>query len=162
MLHDIYVLKRIWLIALMIVLGLTSSVFVSPQTIHADSYSWSSKVIISGMRYLGRPYQFGASTYQTNTFDCSSFTKYVFKLNGKYLPRTSKQQATVGRYIPRNQIQKGDLLFFSVPGKPWVINHVGIYAGDNKVLHTYGPGGVRFNSLNDGTLSNRYITARRL
>ncbi len=136
--------------------------FVAPKQVSAVSNLVGSKLIITGMKFLGRPYKFGSSSNQTSTFDCSSFTQMVFKLNGISIPRSSKQQAKVGYYVPRNQIQKGDLLFFSIPGKPGIINHVGIYAGDNKIIHTYGPGGVRFNNLSDGTLPQRYITARRL
>jgi cell wall-associated NlpC family hydrolase len=147
---------------LIFIVGIAGFISAGSQKTHAASYSWESKLIIIGMKYLDRPYQFGASSNQTSTFDCSSFTQRVFKENRKYIPRKSKQQATMGQYISRNNIRKGDLLFFSIPGKPGIINHVGIYAGDNKIIHTYGPGGVRFNSLSDGTLSSRYITARRL
>lgn len=154
--------KTLCLCFLFLAFGFSSSLLFSTHPSFAMSNTTSSKLIITGMNYLGRPYQFGASTNQTTTFDCSSFTQFVFKKNGLNLPRSSKEQARVGYYVPRNQLKKGDLIFFSVPGKPGIINHVAIYAGDNKILHTYGPGGVRFNSLSDGTLSQRYISARRL
>ncbi|NHW33690.1 C40 family peptidase [Paenibacillus aceris] len=124
--------------------------------------SRASQVIGIGKNYLGRPYQFGARAGQTSTFDCSSFTQYVFKRAGVNLPRTSKDQAHVGSYVSRSNLRAGDLVFFSIPGKPGVINHVAIYMGNGNLLHTYGAGGVRITNIHSGTWSSRYMTARRV
>ena len=103
-------------------------------TASATSTSRGSQVISIGRRYLGTPYKFGATAGQTRNFDCSSFTQYVFKKVGVYLPRTSQQQAHVGRYVSRSNLRAGDLVFFSIPSKPGVIHHVAIYMGNNKLL----------------------------
>ncbi|NOV02905.1 NlpC/P60 family protein [Paenibacillus sp. LMG 31457] len=128
----------------------------------ATATSRASQVISIGKKYLGRPYQFGAKAGQTNTFDCSSFTQYVFKRIGVNLPRNSKSQSKVGTYVSRSNLRAGDLVFFSIPGKPGVINHVAIYMGNGNILHTYGAGGVRITKLSSGTWSSRYMTARRV
>ncbi|OCT15959.1 hypothetical protein A8709_10080 [Paenibacillus pectinilyticus] len=124
--------------------------------------SKGSQVISIGKKYLGTPYKFGATAGQTRNFDCSSFTQYVFKKVGVSLPRTSQQQSHVGTYVSRSNLRVGDLVFFSIPGKPGVIHHVAIYMGNNKVLQTYGAGGVRITDMNSGTWSSRYMTARRV
>ncbi|MNI88749.1 Murein DD-endopeptidase MepS/Murein LD-carboxypeptidase precursor [compost metagenome] len=111
---------------------------------------------------MGRPYKFGAKAGQTRTFDCSSLMQYIFKQHGINLPRNSKSQSKVGKHVSRSNLRKGDLVFFSIPGKPGVINHVGVYVGNNKVLQTYGDGGVRYTKLDSGTWSKRYMTARRV
>lgn len=126
------------------------------------SSTLADKIIQTGEKYLGTPYQYGAKSGQTKTFDCSSFTQYIFGVNGIKLPRTSRQQATVGTYVPRSQIQKGDLLFFRTSSSGQSIGHVAVYAGDNKVLHTWGPGGVRYDSLSTKWLDKGYVTARRV
>ncbi|MDR6554344.1 C40 family peptidase [Paenibacillus qinlingensis] len=131
-------------------------------TASATSTSRGSQVISIGKRYLGTPYKFGATAGQTRNFDCSSFTQYVFKKVGVNLPRTSQQQARVGKHVSRSDLRVGDLVFFSIPGKPGVIHHVGIYAGNNKILQTYGAGGVRVTDIHSGTWSSRYMTARRV
>lgn len=139
----------------------------NPQETPADEREDTSRLTIAnqiiqtGEKYLGTPYQFGAKSGQTRTFDCSSFTQYVYKQNGISLPRNSRQQSTVGQTIPRSQIQKGDLLFFTTSQSNGRIGHVAIYAGNNKVLHTYGPGGVRYDSLT-GWLDKNYVHAKRV
>ncbi|SDP24064.1 Cell wall-associated hydrolase, NlpC family [Paenibacillus sp. yr247] len=117
----------------------------------------ANNIIALGKNYLGVPYKFGAQKGNTSTFDCSSFTQYVFGKNGINLPRSSKQQSQVGKFVPRNQLQPGDLVFFYSP-----IHHVGIYIGNGKVMHTYGSPGVTITDMNSGWWSNHYATARRV
>lgn len=127
-----------------------------------SNVSLADKIIQTGEKYLGTPYQYGAKSGQTRTFDCSSFTQYVYKQHGISLPRNSRQQAQVGTTIPRSQIKKGDLLFFTTSKSNGQIGHVAIYAGNNRVLHTWGPGGVRYDSLSTGWLNKGYVTAKRV
>ncbi|MDF2814259.1 MAG: hypothetical protein K0Q81_459 [Paenibacillus sp.] len=123
--------------------------------------------IILGLKYMGTPYDFGAALGQTDTFDCSSFTNFVFKENGIKLPRNSRQQSELGSEVRMDQIRKGDLLFFTTPkrkDKTGIerIGHVSIYIGDNKMLHTYRVGiGVVVSEL-DERWRNRFITAKRI
>lgn len=121
----------------------------------------ADKIIQSGEKYLGTPYKYGAPYGQTNTFDCSSFTKTVFAENGITLPRSTRQQVKVGTPVSRNELQKGDLIFTRTSYSNDV-SHVAIYAGNGKVLHTYGPGGVRYDKLDGSWLDRAYITARRV
>lgn len=123
--------------------------------------SVADNVLATGAKYLGTPYKYGAAYGQTNTFDCSSFTKTAFAKNGITLPRSSRQQATVGTPVSRNQLQKGDLIFTRTSYSSQ-ISHVAIYAGNDKVLHTYGPGGVRYDKFSGSWLDRSYITARRV
>jgi cell wall-associated NlpC family hydrolase len=120
------------------------------------------QIIQTGQKYLGTPYKFGAKSGDTRYFDCSSFVQYVFKQHGISLPRTSRQQATVGMTVAKSQLKKGDLIFFKLRSSGGKIGHVAIYAGDNKVLHTYGKGGVRFDSLSAPWLKWGYVTAKRV
>ena len=161
--------KKLVLTGVVAAMALAGGIVSEPLSAHAaatttTSYSASqaTRIINTGIRYLGTPYQYGAPSGQTNTFDCSSFVQYVYKKNGISLPRSSREQAKVGRYVPRSQLRAGDLVFFSIPGSPGLIHHVAIYAGNNQILHTYGAGGVRFTSLSSGTWSQRYITASRV
>lgn len=104
----------------------------------------ADRIIDHGLKLLGKPYQFNAPANQTNSFDCSSFIQYIFKLNGIDLPRNSRQQYTKGVKVPIRQMEKGDLLFFtnakrkhkSGIGK---IGHVALYLGGGKMLHAFRP-----------------------
>ncbi|MBD0382427.1 C40 family peptidase [Paenibacillus sedimenti] len=156
--------KKMVVAALAVSIGLSAGMVGIPHSAEAavSSSSRTNQVISIGKNYLGVPYQFGAQKGQTRTFDCSSFTQHVFKQIGVSLPRSSKQQSHVGSFVSRSDLHTGDLVFFSVPGKPGVINHVAIYMGDGNLLHTYGEGGVRITSIHSGTWSSRYIAARRV
>ncbi|SEN51494.1 C40 family peptidase [Lihuaxuella thermophila] len=123
--------------------------------------SWGDKIIATGEKYMGTPYKFGAPTTTTKVFDCSSFVKRVFAENGIDLPRTSRQQAEVGQEVSRSELQKGDLVFFKISSRPG-IGHVGIYAGNGKLLHTWGPGGVRYDDMSDGWLDRGFVKATRV
>ncbi|BCU81018.1 hypothetical protein JIR001_08010 [Polycladomyces abyssicola] len=124
--------------------------------------SLADRIIQTGEKYLGTPYKYGAPSGQTRYFDCSLFVQTVFKENGIKLPRSSREQARMGTYVPRGQLQKGDLVFFTAGRSDGQIGHVGIYAGNNKILHTYGPGGVRYDSMSTPWLDKTYVTARRV
>lgn len=122
----------------------------------------ADQIIATGEKYLGTPYQFGAKSGQTKTFDCSSFVQHVYKENGIDLPRNSRQQSTVGQTVPFSEIQKGDLLFFELRSNPGRIGHVGIYAGNNKILHSWGSGGVQYDDLSDRWLKEGFVKAQRV
>lgn len=96
-----------------------------------------AKVITTAKRYIGVRYVWGG-TKPSPGFDCSGYTKYVFKKMGKTLPRTSRQQRAHVKRVSRANARKGDLVFFhSSSGR---VFHVGIYAGGNKMYDSPRPG----------------------
>ncbi|UUZ82452.1 NlpC/P60 family protein [Paenibacillus sp. P26] len=111
----------------------------------------------------GTPYQFSAADYNaSHVFDCSSFTQYVFGHFGVSLPRASRDQGQVGRNVPMDQLQPGDLMFFYTPGRyesNRIIGHVAIYAGGGRMVHTYGSPGVTMSDFSD-YWKNRFLFAK--
>lgn len=81
---------------------------------------------------LGTGYKYGANG--PYLYDCSSFTKYVFSRQGIKIPRVSRDQAKVGQFIRKNQLQKGDLIFFDSK-KSSIVSHVGIYLNNEQFIH---------------------------
>ena len=81
--------------------------------------------------FLGTRYRFGGSS--RNGIDCSSFVQHVFRELEVNLPRTAREQYWVGEPVTQYDLQKGDLLFFRTYAS--YPSHVGIYLGDNKMIH---------------------------
>ncbi|OEF98905.1 hypothetical protein BHF71_02975 [Vulcanibacillus modesticaldus] len=142
------------------------NLFVGQKIKIPQKTGWKAKadqLIQAGMKYLGRPYEFGASNRQTRTFDCSSFTQRAFADIGIKIKRSSRSQYAYppGRYIKRSEIRRGDLLFFDYT-RDGKIDHVAIYYGNNKLLHTYrNPQGVEVSPLSKYWQS-RYVGAKRI
>lgn len=85
-------------------------------------------------KQLGKRYVWGATG--PYNFDCSGFTRYVCKKSGVCIPRTSRNQAKVGKRISRKNLKAGDLIFFDTSKeRKGYVNHVGIYLGNNKFIH---------------------------
>ncbi len=122
------------------------------------------QIIATARLYLGVPYKFGASmsTEVPRLFDCTAFTKYVFQRHNIYLPRTG--QYRYGTVIPASasSLKTGDLLYFKSISGPKYVNHVGIYMGGNRIIHTYGKPGVCISVLFGAFWGNHLVTARRM
>ena len=126
----------------------------------------ASAVLTTGDSYLGTRYTYGGSAPQTG-FDCSGFVQFVYSRNGITLPRTSRQQSTAGRSMGAkldDNLRAGDLLFFSQGGD--VVDHVAIYAGNDRILHsTSSGGGVRYDDLTTARgkwFRDRLVAVRRV
>ena len=92
-------------------------------------------------KYIGFPYQWGGSTPETS-FDCSGFVCWVYTHSGVYnLPRTTAQQIyNQCTPVSKDEVKPGDLVFFTgtyQTNKP--VTHIGIYVGDNQMLHCGDP-----------------------
>ena len=113
----------------------------------------TERVIAEGAKLLGTPYVYGAQRYHRgngvknnnfgiDAFDCSSLMQYIFKIGADVnLDVTSRAQSVQGSEVKREDIKRGDLLFFtndSRVNKTDIerIGHVGLYLGDNYILHT--------------------------
>jgi len=106
----------------------------------------AKRVVGTADAYVGAPYRYGG-TSPTSGFDCSGFVQFVFSQHGVELPRTAREQAQVGQGVPADwrAISAGDLVMFQENGK---INHVAIYAGHNRIIHSSASGGgVRYDDL---------------
>ncbi|MFJ3698616.1 NlpC/P60 family protein [Streptomyces sp. NPDC090052] len=90
---------------------------------------------------VGKPYVRSATG--PNAFDCSGLTQWSYAQAGAQITRTTYTQINEGTRISRSQLKPGDLVFFNNT------QHVGLYAGNNTVLHAPYPGAyVRYESMN--------------
>lgn len=108
---------------------------------------------------VGKAYVYGSQG--PNAFDCSGLTSYLYKQIGISINRNSRAQASNGVSVSRNNLKAGDLMFFNTGGSG--ISHVGIYIGDNKLIHASTPStGVIVSDINGNYYRNTYVTARRI
>ena len=99
-----------------------SSAGQSAQTASSNGQA----VVDYARQFLGKPYVYGGNSL-TNGTDCSGFVKGVYAAFGINLPRTSSEQRSVGYAVSLSEIQPGDIVCYS--------GHVGIYAGNNTLIH---------------------------
>lgn len=119
----------------------------------------ASKILKDAEQFLGLPYIYGGST--PKGFDCSGFTSYIFKQNGITLHRVSKDQYKYdGVKVTKSELQPGDLVFFGSNG---VVGHVGIYAGNGKMIHSPRTGkSICYTSIETNYYTSHYIGAKRV
>lgn len=98
-------------------------------------------LITEAEKYLGFPYVWGGSSPSTS-FDCSGFVCYVFSNSGVHnLPRTTAQGIyNQCAHIAPSEAKPGDIIFFTgTYDSPGPVSHVGIYVGNNMMLHCGSP-----------------------
>ena len=112
-------------------------------------------------KQLGKPYVWGAEG--PNSFDCSGLIYYVYKnAVGMSLPRTSIEQSRTGTTVSMSNLKPGDLIFSSTDGSGSV-NHVGIYVGNNEMIHAPKVGDVvKKSKMNTSYWIDSYVVSKRV
>ncbi|MFZ5632674.1 MAG: C40 family peptidase [Bacillota bacterium] len=117
-------------------------------------------ILKTAMSLLGSSYRYGAEG--PKSFDCSGFTRYVFGSAGVSLPHSAADQSACGAPVDKQDLQPGDLVFFSYYGKSG-INHVGIYTGNGEFIHaSSAKKGVVISSMETQYYLNNYKGACRV
>jgi len=122
------------------------------------------KVVALAKDFLGLPYFLGGTT--PYGYDCSGFVQTVLKMNGVHVQRDAHQQYEMGSSVAREELQRGDLVFFSTYKAG--ASHVGFYIAQGQYIHAGSSRGVAINSLNPGDedyseeLDKKYLGAKRL
>lgn len=111
------------------------------------------KTLLEGYKQMGVPYVYGAvrlhdgkgnllKGFTAQKFDCSSLVQYMFyKGADTLLQVTTRTQVVQGEFVPKNQLQRGDCIYFTNESRQHLkgvnrIGHVAVYLGDNYILHT--------------------------
>jgi len=120
-------------------------------------------ILTEAQTYLGTPYRYGGTT--RSGIDCSAFVLSVFgAAAGLTLPRVAASQSQEGEKVEKENLQKGDLIFFSHGRR---ISHVGIVEevteeGEIKFIHAATSKGVMISSLNDSYWGPKFRFAKRV
>ena len=109
--------------------------------------------------YLGVKYHYGGTSRRG--MDCSGFVWRVFQdLGKKDFPRKSSAYLTkLGKPVLKKNARPGDLIFFKTRNK---IDHVGIYMGDEKFVHSSRGKGVGYTSVYNEYFRKRLFCIRRV
>ncbi len=148
----------------------------------AQQGSIGNQVVQAGLKYLGVPYEYGSSRSSKTTMDCSEFTMWAYR-EGAQIDMGRGGAQSQFRYVQNhghysyniNDLQVGDLIFFmhykgsrasdyqGVVASQERIGHVGIYMGNNQVLHTYSKkaGGVKITKFRGTSWGYRFIVGGR-
>ncbi|MCC5945542.1 MAG: C40 family peptidase [Bernardetiaceae bacterium] len=90
------------------------------------------ELIDEARQYIGTPYKGGGT--DNRGMDCSGFTQTTFAALGIPIPRSSRDQAQIGRHVPIEEVVPGDLVFFVTGSDPNRISHVGIITESGDTL----------------------------
>ena len=146
----------------------TDTIAINWSEVNADhSCARIDSIVNFALTKLGKRYKYGsAGPY---TFDCSGLMYFTFKHFGITLQRSSRQQYTMGKKVKKNDIRKGDLVFF-LRGKQGhrYIGHVGLVISVDslhnfKFVHASSPKyGVRIDESTKSGYARSFAGARRI
>ena len=117
--------------------------------------SKADKLISLAKSKLGNSYE--PAKAGPDHFDCSGFVYYLFKTNDISIPRSSLTQSKSGKKITREELKKGDILFFDTAHRNHV-NHSGVYLGEGKFTHSSSGKayGVTISDLDKGFYPDKF------
>lgn len=119
-------------------------------------------VIDRAHELIGTPYRWGGASIK-NGFDCSGLLVYLFRNQADIkLPRTTAAMMNASyKAVAKDKLKPGDAVFFSRNGKGR-INHVGLYIGGGRFIHSPRTGkNVKIDMLKNSYWRRSYKTARR-
>lgn len=121
----------------------------------------ASGMVVGALNFLDIPYRWGGKNF--DGFDCSGFTRYVFRQAGFALPPSTEEQAHAPGLasVERSDLRPGDLVFFNTLQRTF--SHVGIYLGNQRFIHSPRTGSqVRVEDMSKRYWASRFTGARRV
>ena len=127
--------------------ALTEAIKFSPlEELANQQASRRNQIVNFAIKYVGNRYVWGGTSL-TNGADCSGFVQSVMKNFGISLPRTSREQAKVGRAIKSSEMRPGDLIFYA--NSSGTVNHVAMYIGNGQIVHAASSkSGIKISTWN--------------
>ena len=132
---------------------------IPPEALEDEQFA---AIIKEAEKYLGYPYVWGGSTPATS-FDCSGFVSYVYNncgvgwSFGRLGAEGLRQLCT---RVSAANLRPGDLVFFQGTYDTTGASHVGIYVGNNMMLHCGDP--IQYTSLNSSYWQSHFLAYGRV
>jgi len=138
---------------------------VSPQYNRFEPWDFSELILSQAKAYQHAPYARGATLENSRATDCSGFVQFIYHGFKIDLPRSSAEQAQVGKVVTRqmdfSKLLPGDLLFFRRGG--YGVGHAGIYLGEGKMIHASNHRyGVTITDLRQPYYEGTFVVAKRV
>lgn len=121
----------------------------------------AGRIVAEARKWLGTPYVYGGHD-QSGT-DCSGLTMEVFMRGASLkLPRTARDQRVYCREVGRDDLAVGDLLFFTSDRSSGKVAHVGLYIGNQMMIHASSSRGVIESSITTNYYISHWAGAGRI
>ena len=145
--------------------GNTSSLQTEPKYNRFEPWNFSELILAQAKYYKNTPYSRGGSLQSGYATDCSGFVQYIYHGFKIDLPRSSCEQAQVGKVVTHqmdfSKLLPGDLLFFRRGGRS--VGHAGIYLGEGKMIHASNHrNGVTVTDLRQPYYEGTFVVAKRV
>ena len=132
-----------------------------------EAFEKTEMLMSEAFSHMGARYRSGGKG--PSAFDCSGFTSYVYKQQTDlFIGSSSRDQYARNIPITRDELQSGDLVFFTSPRSGRGVGHVGIVVDVDPIsntftfIHASTNNGITINSSTDSGYARRYIGARRV
>jgi cell wall-associated NlpC family hydrolase len=130
-----------------------------------EPWNFSELILSQAKYYRDTPSSRGGSLQSGYATDCSGFVQYIYHGFKIDLPRSSAEQAQVGKVVSHNmdfsKLLPGDLLFFRRGGHS--VGHAGIYLGEGKMIHASNHrNGVTITDLRQPYYEGTFVVAKRV
>lgn len=107
------------------------------------------RMIELAQQFMDLPYVWSGTT--GCGFDCSGFMYSLHRVNGVIIPRDTPEQAEGGFHVVYDEAQPGDLLLFAYEEGKGVVHHVGMYLGNDEMIHSQTPGSKVMRTIISGS-----------
>ena len=130
---------------------------IPPEALEDEVFA---AMIAEAEKYLGYPYVWGGSSPSTS-FDCSGFVSWVINHSGWNVGRLGAQGlCNICTLVSSANVKPGDLVFFEGTYDTDGVSHVGIYVGNNMMIHCGDP--ISYTNLNSSYWQTHFYAYGRL
>lgn len=119
------------------------------------------ELVKEAKEWLGTKYRYGG--HSRSGTDCSGMVMEVYrKVCDVKLPRSSREQCDFCVKIKRDELRRGDLVFFTTGKSKSTVSHVGLYIGDGEIIHASSSRGVVVSRLDERYFQRAYHSSGRV
>ena len=127
---------------------------------YTDALQLRFGLVSLAYRQLGKPYIYGSTGMYG--FDCSGLMYYLYGSYGVKLHRRASEQLEDGIVVSRDGMQVGDMVFFRESWDSCPASHVGIYIGNNRIIHASTSNGIEIADLDKHYFAQNFLCVRRV